>query len=68
MLLETRHIVMLSDSVSMPRYRIGVWGFPVASRECILLVGRDAYGWEAEAGDLQPGPPVMERLTARGSF
>jgi hypothetical protein len=45
MLLETRHIVMLSDSISMQRYRIGLWGLPFAKRECILLVGRDVYGW-----------------------
>jgi hypothetical protein len=44
MLLETRHIVMPSDSMSMQRYRIGLWGLPVARRECILLVGRDVYG------------------------
>jgi hypothetical protein len=45
MLLETRHIVMLSESTSMRHDRIGLWGLPVRRRDCILLVGRDVSAW-----------------------
>lgn len=45
MMLETRHIVMCSRAVTMTRDRIGLWGLPLARRDCIILAGHDVSGW-----------------------
>jgi hypothetical protein len=45
MLLETRHVVMMSSATSMERRSIGLWGLPFGKRESIVLHGRDVTDW-----------------------